>query len=161
MKKLLLIRHAKATHETGFTDFERPLTDKGFMQAELMAARLQVNSIQPQILVSSPALRTLSTANVFGQVLGLPQAITNKDIYDASENALLKVIYNLPDTHDLIALVGHNPGISQVLYYLSGAIKEVPPCAVALIEFDADSWAEVHEASGKLTHYDTPSPPAP
>jgi phosphohistidine phosphatase len=156
MKKLLLIRHAKATHETGFADFERPLTDKGFEQAELMAARLQVKSLQPQILVASPALRTISTANVFSQVLGLKPAITHKEIYDATESALLKVIYDLPDDKDFIALVGHNPGVSQVLYYLSGAIKEVPPCAIAVIEFDADSWAELYEGAGKLTHYDTP-----
>ena len=156
MKKLLLIRHAKATHESGYVDFERPLTDKGFEQAELMATRLQAESIQPQTLVASPSLRTLSTANVFSQILGLQPAITHKEIYDASENALLKVIYELPDNKDFIALVGHNPGISQVLYYLSGAIKEVPPCAVALIEFDADSWAELYEGAGKLTHYDTP-----
>ncbi|MFD0764161.1 SixA phosphatase family protein [Mucilaginibacter lutimaris] len=156
MKKLLLIRHAKATHESGFADFERPLTDKGFQQAELMAARLQANSIQPQILVASPALRTLATANVFSQVLGLPNAITNKTIYDASESALLKVIEGLPQDKDFIALVGHNPGISQVLYYLSGAIKEVPPCSVALIEFELDTWAEIYEATGKLTFYDTP-----
>jgi|SRR6478735_7154714 len=156
MKKLLLIRHAKATHESGFADFERPLTDKGFQQAELMAARLKANSIQPQILVASPALRTLATANVFSQILGLPKAITNKIIYDASESALLKVIEGLPQDKDLIALVGHNPGISQVLYYLSGAIREVPPCSVALIEFELDTWAEIYEATGKLTFYDTP-----
>ncbi len=156
MKKLLLIRHAKATHESGFVDFERPLTDKGFRQAELIAARLQANSIQPQILVASPALRTLSTANVFSQVLGLQQAITDMAIYDASESALLKVIDGLPQDKDFIALVGHNPGISQVLCYLSGAIREVPPCSVALIEFELDTWTEIYEATGKLTFYDTP-----
>lgn len=156
MKKLLLIRHAKATHESGFADFERPLTDKGFKQAELMATRLQANSIWPQILVASPALRTLSTANVFSQVLDLPQAITDKEIYDASESALLKVIESLPQDKDFIALIGHNPGISQILYYLSGAIRDVPPCSVALIEFELDNWTEIYEATGKLTFYDSP-----
>ncbi|GGH19929.1 SixA phosphatase family protein [Mucilaginibacter phyllosphaerae] len=158
MKKLLLIRHAKATHETGFTDFERPLTHKGLKQAETIATRILANNLKPQLLVASPALRTLSTANVFSQVLGLQQAVTDKAIYDASESTLLKVIDNLPQDKDFIALVGHNPGISQVLYYLSGAIKDVPPCAVALIEFELDTWAEIFEQTGKLTFYDTPSP---
>jgi phosphohistidine phosphatase len=156
MKKLLLIRHAKATHENGYADFERPLTDKGFKQCELMASRLIVEGIKPEVIVASPALRTLSTANVFTEELGVRKAITNKDIYDASESTLLKVIYNLPEEHDFIALVGHNPGISQVLYYLTGAIKDVPPCSVSLIEFDTNSWNELYEESGKLTHYDTP-----
>jgi phosphohistidine phosphatase len=156
MKKLLLIRHAKATHETGYADFDRPLTTKGFEQAELMSTRLPANNIQPKIVVSSPALRTLSTAEVFIRNLQLDPVITDQAIYDASESTLLKVIYNLPDEHDFIALIGHNPGISQVLYTLSGAIKDVPPCSVALIEFEADSWAELYEGSGKLTFYDTP-----
>jgi phosphohistidine phosphatase len=156
MKKLLLIRHAKATHETGYADFDRPLTTKGSEQAELMATRLQTNSIQPKIVVSSPALRTLSTAEVFINNLQLNPVITDQAIYDAGESTLLKVIYNLPDEYDFIALVGHNPGISQVLYTLSGAIKDVPPCSVALIEFEADSWAELYEGSGKLTFYSAP-----
>jgi phosphohistidine phosphatase len=88
--------------------------------------------------------------------MGLPKALTDKAIYDASENTLLKVIDELPNDKDFIALVGHNPGISQILYYLSGAIKDVPPCSVALIEFDLDTWAEIFEQTGKLTFYSTP-----
>jgi phosphohistidine phosphatase len=156
MKKLLLIRHAKATHESGYADFERPLTDKGFKQCELMASRLIAEGIKPDAIVASPALRTLATAGAFMQIMGLSTAISNKDIYDASESALLKVIYELPNDKDFIALVGHNPSISQVLYYLSGAIKDVPPCSVALIEFDLDTWAEIYEQTGKLTFYSTP-----
>ncbi|RFZ95033.1 hypothetical protein D0C36_05765 [Mucilaginibacter conchicola] len=156
MKKLLLIRHAKATHQPGYVDFERPLTNKGFTQCETITARLIKNHIKPQLLVASPALRTLSTANVFSQELGLAPATLYQDIYDASESTLLKVIYNLPDEHDFIALVGHNPGISQVLYALSNEPKEMPTCAIALIEFAADSWMELHEGSGKLTLFDSP-----
>jgi phosphohistidine phosphatase len=156
MKKLLLIRHAKATHDSGFADFERPLTDKGFIQAEIMAARLQANNIQPQLLLASPSLRTLSTANVFSQTLGLQQAVTDKDIYDATLSTLLQVIHKLPENESFIAIVGHNPGISEAVYYLSGNIKDVPPGSVALVEFHLDEWNEIHEKSGKLTFYDTP-----
>jgi phosphohistidine phosphatase len=155
MKKLLLIRHARATHESSFADFERPLTSKGLKQAETMASRLQTNSILPQSLVASPALRTLSTANVFSQTLGLQQAVTNKRIYDATLSTLLQVIHKLPNEEEFIAIVGHNPGISEALYYLSGNIKDVPPGSVALVEFDLNTWTEIHENSGKLTFYDT------
>lgn len=155
MKKLLLIRHAKATHESDYQDFERPLTDKGFMQCETMTARLLKNHIKPDVVVASPALRTLSTANVFTEELGLATAITDHNIYEASENTLLKVIYNLPDK-DFVALVGHNPAISQVLTMLSGEYKDMSTCAVALLEFDADNWMELHEGSGKLTWFDSP-----
>lgn len=121
-----------------------------------MTARLHKNHIKPQLLVSSPALRTLSTANVFSQELGLAAATTYADIYDASESTLLKVINNLPNEYEFIALVGHNPGISQVLSNLTDDYKEMSTCAVALIEFEADSWMEMHEGSGKIAWYDSP-----
>ena len=156
MKKLLLIRHAKATHETGFIDFERPLQESGLHDAAVMAGRLKEKNLIPQMLVASPALRTLSTANVFSQHLAIPQAQTNKDIYEATTLSLIKVINALPSEHDFIALVGHNPGISDLLYYLTRQLQDVPTCAMMLIEFDTDNWMEIIEDAGKLVYYDYP-----
>ena len=156
MKKLLLIRHAKATHETGYVDFERPLQERGLQDAAIMAARLKEKNLIPQILVASPALRTLSTANVFSQHLAVPQPQTNKDIYEATTLSLVKVINALPNEYDFIALVGHNPGMSDVLYYLTRQLQDVPTCAMMLIEFDTDSWMEIIEDAGKLVEYDYP-----
>lgn len=156
MKKLLLIRHAKATHETGYIDFERPLQERGLQDAAIMAARLKEKNLIPQVLVASPALRTLSTANVFSQHLAISQAQTNKDIYEATTLALIKVINALPDEYDFIGLVGHNPGMSDLLYYLTRQLHDVPTCAIMLIEFDTDSWMEIIEDAGKLVYYDYP-----
>lgn len=156
MKKLALIRHAKATHETGYADFERPLTQKGIHNATIMAGRLKEQELIPRALISSPALRTISTANIFSQHLGLAAATENKDIYDASEEQLIDVVMSLPDEVDFIGLVGHNPGIGQLLYYLSGAGHEMPTCAIAVIEFSLDAWADVTANSGKLIYFDSP-----
>ncbi len=156
MKKLLLIRHAKATHDTGYIDFERPLQERGLQDAAIMAGRLKDKNIIPQLLVASPALRTLSTANVFSQHLTIPQLQTNKDIYEATTLALMKVINAFPDEHDFIALVGHNPGMSDLLYYLTRQLQNVPTCAMMLIEFDVDSWMEIIEDAGTLLYYDYP-----
>ncbi|MDB5032453.1 histidine phosphatase family protein [Mucilaginibacter sp.] len=156
MKKLLLIRHAKATHETGFTDFERPLKPSGLQDAAIMAGRLKQHAYIPQLLVSSPSLRTMSTANVFSQHLAIPAAEEVSSIYEAGQDELVDIISQLIDTHNFIGLVGHNPGIGQVLYHLTGEIYSVPPGAVALIEFDIETWAAVSDKSGKLVYYDTP-----
>ncbi|GAA4340420.1 phosphohistidine phosphatase SixA [Mucilaginibacter gynuensis] len=156
MKKLLLIRHAKATHESGFEDYERPLTHSGVRDAAVMAARIDSLSLVPQVIVSSPALRTLSTANIFSEHLSRPEPITDKAIYDASEKTLLKVINQLPDQYEFVALVGHNPGISQILYYLSGEPREMDTCGIALLVFQDDSWATITENVGKLVHFDSP-----
>jgi len=154
MKKLLLIRHAKAVHETGYTDFERPLKYSGLHDAAVMADRLLEHSIVPQILVSSPALRTLTTANIFAEHLLLPQPHTDKHIYDAEQDVLVNIVGELPDAHDFIGLVGHNPGISQLLYYLTNEFRDMETCAVALIEFNADEWGKT--GKGKLVYYSSP-----
>lgn len=156
MKKLLLIRHARATHETGFVDFERPLQESGLQDAAVMAGRLKDKNLLPQLLVASPALRTLSTANVFSQHLSISQAQTDRAIYEATRTELVKVINAFPDNYDFIALVGHNPGMSDLLYYLTGQLQDVPTCAMMLIEFDVDSWMEIIEDAGKLVYYDYP-----
>jgi len=156
MKKLLLIRHAKATQETGFKDFERPLVDRGLNDAALMAARLKERGDAPQMLISSPALRTLATANVFSEHLDLPQAQTNANIYEASQQALIQIVCGLPNEFDNIGMVGHNPGISQLLYYLTDEPYDVPTCAVMLINFEVESWEEITYKSGRLVYYDYP-----
>lgn len=156
MKKLLLIRHAKATHESGYDDFERPLTEKGIAGATKMALQLQESSIIPQMIVSSPALRTHQTANIFTDSLKLAPATIINAIYEAGESTLLRLINELPADVDFIGLVGHNPAVSQVLYTLSGELKDVPPGTVALIEFNLNTWEEIYEDSGKLTYYDDP-----
>jgi phosphohistidine phosphatase len=157
MKRLLLIRHAKAEHENKYPDFERPLTEKGMAEATIMAQRLVAEDIKPTLIISSPALRTHTTANIFSEHLLSHEIETDKKIYDASENALLRIINNLPDDRDFVAIVGHNPGISQILYYLTGKIKDVPTCAVALIEFDEEEWQAISMEMGELTYYDEPN----
>ena len=156
MKQLLLIRHANATHESGYADIERPLTEKGIKNAGIIAGHLHKSDIKPQLLVTSPSLRTHTTANIFAQKLGIMPPMIIKAIYDASEDTLLRVINELPDELDFIALVGHNPGISQVLYTLSGQYKEVHPGTAAIVEFNTGSWQEITGDTGNLIYYNDP-----
>jgi phosphohistidine phosphatase len=156
MKKLLLIRHAKAANINGIDDFERPLKQSGMEDATIMAQRLHEKGIIPQRIIASPAIRTLTTANIFSEHLAIHSVETDKKIYEASEGMLLQIINQLPDEHDFIALVGHNPGMSELLAYLTGKIKDVSTCAVALIDFEADKWSEISLNNGKIIYYDEP-----
>src|SRR4051794_814914 len=135
MKKLLLVRHAKAEKDTAGKDFDRPLKYIGIQDAGFMADRLKDKSIIPQYIVASPALRTLTTAEIFADHLGLPAPATNKAIFEASEKTLLKIINELPNQYNFVALVGHNPGIAYILQYLTGEAMEVHTSAVAVIDF--------------------------
>jgi phosphohistidine phosphatase len=156
MKKLLLIRHAKAEKEITARDFDRPLKYPGIQDARFMADRLKEKSLVPQYIVTSPALRTRTTAEIFAETLKLPNPTAEKAIYEATLQAWLKVINKLPEEYDFIAIVGHNPGISDILYYLTGTSREVHTTTVALIEFETDDWATISEDSGKLTYYSSP-----
>jgi phosphohistidine phosphatase len=157
MKKLLLVRHAKASHDTGYSDFERPLKPIGIQDAEMMADRLHADSTTiPQVLVTSPAVRTLATANIFAERLSLPEPTQIDDIYEASTKTLLNIINELPDKYEFIGLVGHNPAVSDILNYLTGQFNDMPPGAFAVVEFEFDSWKMVSEFTGKLTWFSTP-----
>jgi phosphohistidine phosphatase len=156
MKKLLLIRHAKAVHDMSYKDFERPLKHSGVQDAILMAERLNTESIIPQQLITSPSIRTLATADIFTEHLELPKAKENTKIYDASQQTLLNIINQFSEDYNFIGLVGHNPGISQLLDYYTGDSREVSPGAIALITFEIDKWKEISHDLGRLAWFSSP-----
>ena len=156
MKKLLLVRHAKAEKDTSVKDIERPLKYIGIQDASFMAEKLKDGSRIPQIIITSPALRTKTTAEIFADHLLLPVPEIKKAIYEASQQTLLHVINQLHSKYNFVALVGHNPGIAQILYYLTGEEREVHTSTVAEIDFDTDDWASVSGDSGKLVYYSWP-----
>lgn len=156
MKKLLLIRHAKAVHDSDYSDFERPLKHSGIQDATLMAERLSGEGLIPQLLITSPSLRTSATADIFAEHLELSKPLKDDRIYDASQQTLLDVINQFPDERDFIGLVGHNPGINQLLNYYIGNLREVLPGAVALITFEVTEWALISYDSGKLAWFSSP-----
>ncbi len=153
MKKLLLIRHAKAVHDLNYDDFERPLKLSGIKDAELMALRLKANQPIPQQLVASPALRTRSTADIFAAFLSLPGPLLDTRIYEAGQITLMDVINDFDNEKDFIALVGHNPAMEQIVNYLSGERVDFPTCAIALLEFELDEWAGISSMTGKLSWF--------
>jgi len=157
MKKLLLIRHAEAEGYTEQGDFARPLSGRGKSDTEKLAKKLKDLQLLPQEIVSSPALRTTTTATKIIEELGLNAPKFNQAVYEASERTLLNVINHFPNSVDFMALVGHNPGISYLLLNLTGKVRDVPPCAAIMVVFeDADSWHEVGHESGVITYYTSP-----
>lgn len=156
MKKLMLIRHAKAEKDTFVKDFDRPLKYIGIQDAAFMADRIKQRTLVPQHMMTSPALRAKTTAEIFADHLALPIPQENETIYEASTKALLKVINGLPDNFDFIAMVGHNPGISDIIYYLTGKSREVHTSTVAIIEFESSDWVSISEDTGNLVYYSSP-----
>ena len=153
----MLVRHAKSDWDNSdLSDFDRPLNHRGEKDAPEMAERLLKKHIEPEYLISSPALRAKTTANFFVNTFKLAEPAYNKAIYEASQTTLLHVVNKLPDDYDFIALFGHNPGISQLLYDLTGDSFDMPTCAVAIINFDSTSWQLVSGNTGTVEYLDYP-----
>lgn len=122
----------------------------------MMASRIAALPLKPQLVIASPALRAIATANIFTQHLNIAKPETHLKIYDASEKTLLAIINGFYDKYEYIALVGHNPGISQILYYLTGSLQDMDTAGVALIELEAKTWGEVSGDTGTLISYNSP-----
>jgi phosphohistidine phosphatase len=160
MKRLFFIRHAKSSwRETGLTDRERPLNLRGNRDAHFMANLLKEKKIKPDIIISSDAVRAKATAYIFADTLKYPREEISEelDLYLASIHDFLTQINSLDDSAESCFVFSHNPGISGVIFYLTGYERvDMPTCAVYGIEFDIQSWREVREGIGKPIIFEYP-----
>ncbi|KHJ38802.1 phosphohistidine phosphatase SixA [Pedobacter glucosidilyticus] len=162
-KKLLIVRHAKSDWGAANTkDFDRPLNSRGFLNAPEMGKRLVSRTLIPQQLVSSPALRAITTCKLIAKEIQYPETEIKQEpkIYEANHQTLLKIVNQFNDEHDFIALFGHNNGITDLAVYLSNAdLYNIPTCGMVLIEFPLDSWKMVSKSTGNMLFFDYPKNP--
>ncbi len=155
---LLLLRHAKSAWDTGAdTDFDRPLANRGERDAPVIGKWLKKQGLIPDIVSSSPALRAKQTCEAACQQLGIKQKAINWDerIYAASVSELLQVLKGYKKKPTTVMLVGHNPGLEDLLQYLAGDNIQLPPdgkllptAAVAYVKLPVD-WKDLTEGAGQ------------
>lgn len=152
MKVLYLLRHAKASEtDASVTDFERPLTDVGRDEAERIGRWLVKSHARISLVVSSAAFRARETAEIVLRTASLDvQPFLDARIYEASLDTLVKVVNELPDDKGSVILVGHNPGMAELLSFLSRTPRQMPTCALAQILVNCSKWKEVERDSGRL-----------
>lgn len=160
MKTLILVRHAKSSwHHPDLRDFDRPLNARGLRNAPMMGARLQTARVRPQRLMTSPAVRAQSTAEILAEELGLPSTAIQREerLYAASVETWLEVIEQLVPAEDTVLLVGHNPAISElVAYFGCSAVGNVPTCGVVKLDFAVNDWTDVVSAKPTGGWFDYP-----
>ena len=161
MKTLYLMRHAKSSWSFDeLRDQERPLNDRGRDDAPRMGQALAKRGIKPDLIVSSPAVRALSTAVLVARELGYERDSIGVEpaIYQADLDTLLAVVRGLPDTAGAVLLTGHNPTVTDVANALSPSplSGEMPTAAVICLLFNTDQWAEVKQANAEFYFYDYP-----
>lgn len=156
MKRITLIRHAKSSwDDSSRSDFERPLNKRGEKDAprigrELARTLLDRGGVpRPDRLVSSPAVRALSTARIIAREIGCPEdeIVEEPRIYEASASALLRLIREFDDSLGHVMLFGHNPGLETLARNLDPEFRgdghKFPTCGVFLTELRTDHWSEV------------------
>ena len=156
MKTLLLLRHAKSSwKDSTQADYDRPLNHRGRDSAILVRRFLKDRKLRPTLVLSSPALRTRQTvASVFEG--SSPEIRYDDGLYLASVGKLLEVISRVEGNCDQVVVVGHNPGLEELLFRLTGVDQRFPTAALASIALDIDQWPAIFEARGQLDWFVTP-----
>lgn len=160
MKRLILVRHAKSSWDhPDLTDIERPINKRGKRDAPFMAELLKKLNIMPDVIYSSPAVRALSTAEIFSDTLGYAKQkiIINENIYDAGLKELSILINGISDEYNTVFLFGHNPGLTYFANHLGNQfIDNMPTCSIAAFEFGLDKWENVERGTGNISLFEFP-----
>jgi phosphohistidine phosphatase len=163
MKKLFLVRHAKSDKDNpNLPDYDRPLNERGYKDARTFSAKIKKSIPLPDLFVSSPAIRAISTALIFADVFDIdPSAmILSKSLYESSVNDYLKIIRGIDDSYSSIILFGHNPTTTTLANELTKPFTDnIPTCGIIGIELDIKNWKEISKNSGTLFLYDFPKNP--
>ena len=167
MRRLFLIRHAKAQPSIGSSDYERTLTDRGRKDARRVAAALAGRRVLPDVLVHSGAARAKETAEILAGAW--PRGVELHEdpaLYDASELMLFARARALSNVHARVGLVGHNPGLGELAVALTGSgaqpelrhlAAKYPTGAVAVLDFSVPRWEDVERNGAMLALYLTPA----
>ncbi len=160
MKKLYLVRHAKAERISNERDdFSRKLIKKGKLQAEQTGTKLKQLNTKPDLIITSAASRALETAQIMSKKLGYPfeDLVTHPGLYSSSYIDLLKVISEIPDTFMSVMIVGHNPTLFDLMHNVSESREDgFAKAAACLIELNIDNWSDISKQKGKLIFMEQP-----
>jgi phosphohistidine phosphatase len=144
MKNLFLLRHAKAVSSSaGLRDFDRSLSDQGREQAERLGKYLQQQNIGPDLVLCSTALRARETTELVLTAAGSTSEVRyDLRIYEASVQQLLEVISEIEEGKNEVFLVGHNPGLEELLKRLTGRFETMGTSTLAKIAVTGSEWIE-------------------
>ena len=168
MKRLTLLRHAKSGWDDPVSrDFDRPLNAKGKRAARAVGQYLRDHDLHFDRITGSPAVRVIETLEEVAAALGETIAPAwDKRVYLASGVTLLDVVHDTPDDFASLMLVGHNPGLEDLILMLvpdragdetrDQVEEKFPTASIAEITFDTDHWVDIKPGSGSLVRFVRP-----
>ncbi len=159
-KTIVLVRHAKSSwSDPELKDHWRPLNEKGYHDAPLIARYLQEKDLSPDLIVSSTAVRAYSTAIIFSEMFSCLASLIllRSDLYESSVSDYLEVCRQLDDSANTVFLFGHNPTISAFSHFLAGVPTEAfSTCAAGIHTFSGKSWANLNPGTAPMSFYIKP-----
>ena len=167
MKRLAILRHAKSSwDEPQVADFDRPLNERGQKAARRIGRELTKRGATFDMVLASPATRVRETLEAVQKEFEPDAAICfERDIYLADEGTLLEMVRGIPETVQAPLLIGHNPGLQELVLALTrddsnGLRKRVEAklatAALVRIELPAEKWSEVEPGSGIIVELIVP-----
>jgi len=160
MKRLIIVRHAKAEPFGYEDDFNRDLTDRGISDAGKISLKLKSLGIIPDLVIASPAKRTMHTGTIYCQNLGINiSSIRQEEVLygGLTTQSFVEMLHGLPEKVQTVFLFGHNPTVHSLVVNLVSAFhSDMPTCATVVIDFNVDQWKEVSAREGKVVMQFTP-----
>jgi phosphohistidine phosphatase len=162
MKRLLLLRHAKAVPATGASaDIARPLAERGERDARRIGERLRERRLHAALILTSPATRALATAHIVASAIDYPRESIRLDgrLYLAEPATILDIVAAQDAALETLLVVGHNPGLTEAAHRLLPDldVDDLPTGAIVGIDYaGAVSWARMDAARGAFSYYDFP-----
>ncbi len=160
MKTLIVVRHAKSSwSESGLSDFDRPLNERGKRDAPEMADRLQKKQKSIDLFISSPAKRAKKTAQLFAGKFKYDEdkIVFFPELYLAGPRDFVAAITQTPSEVNSVIIFSHNPGVTEFVNMLTETrIDEVPTCAVFMATINIDKWTDFEKAEKEFELFDYP-----
>jgi phosphohistidine phosphatase len=161
MKRLTLVRHAKSDWSLpDQQDWDRVLNKRGQQDAPEMARRLRAQKLKPDLILTSPAVRAITTASIMARELKVPGHRMRQDerLYLAGPRQIFEVLKELAGDASHVMIFGHNPGITECANQLSAGeqIDNMPTCATFSARFEIDEWPRLEWGSGLDAEFDYP-----
>jgi phosphohistidine phosphatase len=139
-------------------DRDRPLAARGHRDAALIGEAI-ADEWPPDLILSSPALRTLETlADVTAALSATPRSITDESLYGGDTGEYLAALAEHGGSARHLLVVGHNPTIHETAVMLAkspeaGMRSKFPTAALAVLAFDADEWSKIRPGKGRLVRF--------
>ena len=146
MKTLLVLRHAKSSwDDSSLDDHERPLNARGERDAPRMGRLVRKKRLSVELIISSDALRAQMTAQAMADAASYRgQILLDARLYHASPTEILAVLRSAVEQKiAAVMIVGHNPGLEDLVAQLTGNPEGLPTAALAQIDLPIDRWADL------------------